>query len=208
MRARSSNPECHGPYDWRFPRYCNSGAPKALEHCDGEANGSRLIRWLGGASESRVLEEHRERNKERNRRAAEHRDRRERPTTGKYPWRLFLRKERRRLSLLKASQRALQAHACRGSSSDLPVPIRPDAVLTESRHGVRDALAAGAALSFASHCAGDGCKFAMHICNLSSLSWPFLVVHLRHGRRIVPDGAARRRERGGARGWRWHSFFV
>ena len=106
-------------------------APKALEHCDGEADGSRRIRWLGGASESRVLEEHRERNKERNRRVAEQQDRRERPTTGKYPWRLFLRKERRRLSLLKASQRALQAHACRGSSSDLPVPIRPDAVLTD-----------------------------------------------------------------------------
>ena len=89
VRARSSNPECHGPYDWRFPRYCNSGAPKALEHCDGGTDGSRRIRWLGGASESRVLEEHRERNKERNRRVAEQQDRRERPTTGKYPWRLI-----------------------------------------------------------------------------------------------------------------------
>ena len=28
VRMRSSNPECHGPYDWRFPCYCNSGAPK------------------------------------------------------------------------------------------------------------------------------------------------------------------------------------
>ena len=67
VRARSSKPECHGLYDWRFPRYCNSGAPKALEHCDGQADGSRRIRWLGGACESRALEEHRERNKRRNR---------------------------------------------------------------------------------------------------------------------------------------------
>ena len=70
VRTRSSNPECHGPYDWRFPRYCNSGAPKALEHCDEGADGSRRVRWLGGACESRVLEEHRDGSKERNRRAA------------------------------------------------------------------------------------------------------------------------------------------
>ena len=37
------NPECHGPYDWRFPRYCNSGAPKALETCDGVTDRSSRI---------------------------------------------------------------------------------------------------------------------------------------------------------------------
>ena len=80
--------------------------PKALEHCDEEADGSRRIRWLGGACESRKLEEHREW-KQRGETAERRSNTIGGPTAGLYPRRLFdhVRERRRRFLDSKVATR-------------------------------------------------------------------------------------------------------
>ena len=146
------NPECHGPHDWRFPRYCNSGAPKALETCDGVTDRSKpdhnglmarvkadARRDIGWEAEKKPLQS----------RLALRYDRKAVPAFGQVSG----SREGWTASLCKAAQARTADTRVLRLLSVTDRAVRPVAVLTYASHAVRSAFAGLAALQPAQLCA-------------------------------------------------------